>query len=997
MSDRDLSVKLRIDGDAKSGQAALDATEKGLDKVSNAGQKTKSSTDALNDAFGKLGIRSARQIETDILEVNQALLNLAKRTDLSGEEFDRAFVAGQARIKQLRAELNGASGDVEQVGKRADGMLGMMGKLGLAFSGAELARQFIMVNVELESMERTFRAITGSSEAAAREMDYVRDVADRLGLPIVTAGKAYADLSAATKGTAAEGRATRDVFEAVAHAMSVAGKSSDDTQGALLALSQMASKGVVAMEELRGQLGERLPGALNAVAQGFGITTQQLIALVESGQLTAEELFPALANGLNKLYGAAGENAEQTSTLAQTWDRFKNAIADAFKTAGDAGAISALKVALEGLSTVVTVVSVGLVATGKDMGIFLAALASGDIGIHGFSDRAKQAFAEVEQEARDKLVKAAMHNDVLAATLDDAGKKALSSAKAHAQAASEIEKSGAAAAGASSNITRLNVTYGELKKSADQATKAAEAHADATKEQGAASMALANAFGTEEEKRRAKVAATQADAEALQAVAQAKRNELSVARDQLSAIEVEIGARGKTSDAQAKQIDELKKLIAARETEADKAGDQARSAAIAAAQADVEAQSQGNNAARVVELAAAYTEAKAAAEALHAQKAAGLEVGAESEAADIRAAAAAKLYRDALADKRAEIQQSLSVAQANLSVDQAGIRLAIEQQRTLLEVARARGDERGAISAVLEMKRLEIQLAELTAKAKRAEAEAILQTVQIRREELRAAGELTAAKEAELKAQEAAAKVKQTEAEIAGETAKRMRELAEASRDAGDATGRFGGGARDAADDLDRMAGSAGRATRAVKELLSERRRGSSGGDLSYEDMKSLGMSDSEISDTLSSRQMSAAEGAQGIVKRGVSSQSIDHKQLAARQGLFGKDADVFSQLLEETMAREMEMLRSKGQMNLVESSQSYITSFAGSFNRAVALAAQGTRKAASESRRTVEIKLPGGRGGSVDLASDSDAEALTGILGQLESAAARSSGRRLI
>ena len=44
-----------------------------------------------------------------------------------------------------------------------------------------------------------------------------------------------------------------------------------------------------------------------------------------------------------------------------------------------------------------------------------------------------------------------------------------------------------------------------------------------------------------------------------------------------------------------------------------------------------------------------------------------------------------------------------------------------------------------------------------------------------------------------------------------------------------------------------------------------------------------------------------------------------------------------------------------------------------------------------------VEIKLPGGRGGSVDMASDEDADALTTILGQLESAAGRSSRRRVL
>lgn len=1005
MTDKDLSVKLRIDGDAKGGQAALDATEKGLEKVGNAGQKTKTSTDALNEAFGKLGIRSARQIETDILEVNQALLTLARRTDLSGEEFDRAFAAGQARIKQLRAELDGASGDVARVEKRASSMLGMMGQLGLAFSGLELARQFVTVNVELENMERTFRAITGSSEAAAREMEYARDVADRLGLPVIAAGKAYADLMAATRGTAAEGQATRDVFESVAHAMSVAGKSSADTEGAFLALSQMASKGVVSMEELRGQLGERLPGALNAVASGLGITTAQLIKLVESGQLTAEELFPALAAGLNKLYGAAGENAVQTETLTQKWEHFRNSVADAFKTVGDAGVVTALKVALEGLETAATVASVGIVAAGKDIGVFLAALANGDVGLKGFSERAKQAFAEVEKEAQDKLVKVAMHNQVMTATLTDAGKAALAAAREQAQATAETSRAGTAAQAASGSLAGLNVKYGELKTHAAEASKQAAASAEARKAEGAATVALADAFGTETEKRQARASAARGDADALDALATRRREELTVARQHLAAIEKEVAARGSTTDAQKKQIEELTKLVAARQAEAAEATEHARSAAITAAQADAEAQALGNNAQRVNELKTAYTEAAAAAEALRAQKAAGMDVDTALAEADIRAGAAARLYRDALADKRAEIQQGVTVAQANLSVEQAGIRLAIEQQRTLLEVARARGNERGAIAAVLEIKRLEIQLAELTAQAKRAEADAILRTVQITREELRARGELTAAKEAELKAQEAAAKVKQTEAQIAGEAAKRMRELADASRDVGDAAGHIGGGSRDAADDLDRMAGSADRATVALRRLHQQQGGGrgvpssydggatSNSPEYSYAAMKAAGWSDSEISNYQSDRGTSEAEKAAGLVKRNVATVSIDHKQLAARWGLFGEDAEVFSKLFEETLAREMASLQDKGRAQLVESPESFRTAHAGHFDRAVATAAEQTKRAARATQRsTVEIKLPNGRSGSVDMASDDDAAALTAILRQLESSASRSS-----
>ena len=102
--------------------------------------------------------------------------------------------------------------------------------------------------------------VKGSTEGAATEFEYVRELSRRLGLELFTTADAYTSLTAATKGHQLQGQATRDIFEAVSIAMSSLGKSSADTQGALLAISQIVSKGNVSLEELRGQFGERLPG-----------------------------------------------------------------------------------------------------------------------------------------------------------------------------------------------------------------------------------------------------------------------------------------------------------------------------------------------------------------------------------------------------------------------------------------------------------------------------------------------------------------------------------------------------------------------------------------------------------------------------------------------------------------------------------------------------------------------------------------------------------------
>jgi len=63
------------------------------------------------------------------------------------------------------------------------------------------------------------------------------------------------------------------------------------------------AKGKVSMEELRGQLGERMPGAFQAAAKAMGVTTAELDKLVSSGKVTAEELLPKMAEEMEKTFG----------------------------------------------------------------------------------------------------------------------------------------------------------------------------------------------------------------------------------------------------------------------------------------------------------------------------------------------------------------------------------------------------------------------------------------------------------------------------------------------------------------------------------------------------------------------------------------------------------------------------------------------------------------------------------------------------------------------
>jgi len=255
----------------------------------------------------------------------------------------------EAGLKGIEQSAGGAGDNLRKATEEADKLAKTGGTLESALKGAFAAvsvglivNAFIDANVEAEKFEKTMTTLKGSSSAAALELEYIRGVANRLGVDVGSAASAYISLTAATRSTALEGAATRDIFEAVAKAMSALGKSGFETEGALLAISQMVSKGTVSMEELRGQLGERLPGAFKIAADSMGLTTQELDKLVSSGKLTAEVFLPKFAAALDKAFDGATFDG-YTNGMA----RLRNSISEAFVLIGDAGAFDILKAGVE--------------------------------------------------------------------------------------------------------------------------------------------------------------------------------------------------------------------------------------------------------------------------------------------------------------------------------------------------------------------------------------------------------------------------------------------------------------------------------------------------------------------------------------------------------------------------------------------------------------------------------------------------------------------------
>lgn len=238
--------------------------------------------------------------------------------------------AYNAKTKEAAESTVSWTGGLSRIGAGVAGVAAITATVGVA------AKAMFDASVSAERLRTMLDFSTGGN--SAKEIEYLRGITYRLGLEFTSTAKAYSQFSAAAKGTALEGDKARAVFESVAKASSVMGLSAADTSGVLLALQQMISKGTVQAEELRGQLGERLPGAFQIAAKAMGVTTGELGKMLEQGQVIADDFLPKFAAALDKNLGGAAEKAANrldasVNRLSTAWDRLK-------QNSGDSGVSS---------------------------------------------------------------------------------------------------------------------------------------------------------------------------------------------------------------------------------------------------------------------------------------------------------------------------------------------------------------------------------------------------------------------------------------------------------------------------------------------------------------------------------------------------------------------------------------------------------------------------------------------------------------------------------
>ena len=291
----------------------------------------------LRGGLNSLQKGSANSIQSFKAQRN-ALSRLRDMADVTGLEFKQLtkdIALLDAKMKQAAAGggAGGLKGRLKGLAKGAgaiaaggifggpEGAIG--GAIGLkvggpagAAVGAAIGAQVGMVRQQIAGLaeysaalglqRKALRLVINDTEKFNQSQKFLLTTSRELAIPQDIITRQFTSLTASVVGAGQSVSDAEKVFQAIAAGIRGTGGNLEDMKAAMRATSQVFSKGKVSAEELRQQLGERLPGAFTLFADSMNKTPAELDKALEQGKVTLDD-FMGFADLLFKKYG---ENAK---------------------------------------------------------------------------------------------------------------------------------------------------------------------------------------------------------------------------------------------------------------------------------------------------------------------------------------------------------------------------------------------------------------------------------------------------------------------------------------------------------------------------------------------------------------------------------------------------------------------------------------------------------------------------------------------------------------
>lgn len=208
-------------------------------------------------------------------------------------------------------------------------MLPMGMGIGGMLGGGYAFRELITAGREVMAMELKMKAVSGSSQEFARNMKFVRDMSQEMGLDLVTTGNAFANIVVTAKEKMSP-EAMQEMFKGFNKYYTAVHMTTDDQRLANLAIQQMFGKDKIQAQEARLQMGQRVTPFIKLLTEvakeQMGSKFTSFDDVMKRGLLDPSKMLPEVAKKLTEIAntGGAYEEALKNSQVAQI--RFNNSL-----------------------------------------------------------------------------------------------------------------------------------------------------------------------------------------------------------------------------------------------------------------------------------------------------------------------------------------------------------------------------------------------------------------------------------------------------------------------------------------------------------------------------------------------------------------------------------------------------------------------------------------------------------------------------------------------
>ena len=179
---------------------------------------------------------------------------------------------------------------------------------------------------EFQNLRIQLEGVSGSAAGGEAAFAWLKEFNKKTPLQLGDVTKAFIKFQAVGLDP------TQGLLQGTADAVAYFGGTTQEFNRAVTGMGQVAGKGVLQMEELRGQIGEAIPTAIPILAKELGVTVPKLFEMVSNGAVSSQMALEAWNRGFQEAFGGASERMMQTwsgatSNLADAWNLFLDAAA----------------------------------------------------------------------------------------------------------------------------------------------------------------------------------------------------------------------------------------------------------------------------------------------------------------------------------------------------------------------------------------------------------------------------------------------------------------------------------------------------------------------------------------------------------------------------------------------------------------------------------------------------------------------------------------------